>query len=209
MNSVTFGPARLVYEMESTRMGSGDLEANMAKYAHELRGLKFVEFKVYQRGHGETKTPSQHLFYFNITDNAAKMLHQMWFLETLEEKAQTDHDLGLVRDSGKSRYGTIHAEGTGSNPTQVTNAMPLAEFSQAKARLSAAHRDKDVVTVVLDVNVKNGIKRLVFEMRGGGPKGNWYEPPLNGKIVAESKVKINSQKNLWEMSKMLEADKSF
>ena len=66
----------------------------MAKSAHELRGLKLVEFKVYQRGHGETNTPSQHAFFFNITDNAAKMLHQMWFLETLEEKAQHDQMWG-------------------------------------------------------------------------------------------------------------------
>ena len=193
MNSVTFGPAGLVYEIDRPRMGFGDLEANMAKYAHELRGLKLVEFKVYQRGHGETKTPSQHVFYFNITDNAAKTLHQMWFLEAFEGKAQTDHDLGLVRDSGKSRYGTVHAEGTGSNPTQMTNAMPLAEFSQAKARLSAGHRDKDVVNVVLDINVKNGMRRLVFKIRGGGPTGNWYDPPLNGKIIAEAKVKITAK----------------
>jgi hypothetical protein len=181
----------------------------MTKNAHELRGLKLVEFKVYQRGHGETKTPSQHAFYFNITDNASKMLHQMWFVEALDGNAQTDHDLGMVRDSGKSRYGTVHAEGTGSNPTQVTNAMPLAEFTQAKARLSAGLKGKDVVNVVLDVSAKSGMKRLVFEMRGGGPTGNWYDPPLNGKIVAETKVKISSQKNLWEMSKMMEGDKSF
>jgi hypothetical protein len=189
-------------------MGSGDLEANMAKSAHELRGLKLVEFKVYQRGHGETNTPSQHAFFFNITDNAAKMLHQMWFLETLEEKAQHDHDMGMTKDKDRSRYGTVHAEGAGSNPTQITNAMPLAEFTQAKARLSAGHRDKDVVNIVLDVSVKNGIKRLVFEMRGGGPTGNWYDPPLNGKIVAESKVKITGQ-NLWKMSKTMEGDQSF
>jgi hypothetical protein len=90
MISFTFGPAGLVYEIDCPRVGFGDLEANMAKYAHELRGLKLVEFKVYQRGHGETKTPSQHVFYFNITDNAAKTLHQMWFLEALEGKAQSD-----------------------------------------------------------------------------------------------------------------------
>ena len=180
----------------------------MGKFAHDLRGLKLVQFKVYQRGHGEAKTLSQYIFFFNITDNASNMAHYMWFLEGIDAKEELDHDYGLLKYEGKSRYGTVVADGTGSNPNQITNAMPLSEFSQAKARMAATLRDKNVVHVILDVVLKKDSKRLIFEMRGGGEEGSWFDPPLNGKIVADSKVKVAGQ-NLWKMSKMWEKDTSF